>query len=37
MEEEITCSFQKNQVVWAKVHGYPWWPAIVNIVFDKKA
>ena len=24
--EEI---YHKNQIIWAKVHGYPWWPAIV--------
>lgn len=23
--------FQPKEVVWAKVKGYPWWPAYVNI------
>ena len=24
--------FTKDQLVWAKVKGFPWWPAIVNSV-----
>jgi hypothetical protein len=22
--------FSKGEVVWAKLKGFPWWPAIVN-------
>ena len=22
------CKFKKNQVVWAKLKGYPWWPSV---------
>ena len=25
--------FKIDQVVWAKVRGYPWWPAVVRILF----
>ena len=21
--------YEENEVVWAKIHGYPWWPAFV--------
>lgn len=21
--------YEENEVVWAKIHGYPWWPAYV--------
>lgn len=29
--------FQLNDIVWAKVKGYPWWPGIiVKINQDKK-
>ncbi len=27
--------YHKNQLIWAKVHGYPWWPAIVRYFFVK--
>jgi hypothetical protein len=23
--------YEENEVVWAKIHGYPWWPAYVKI------
>jgi hypothetical protein len=26
----ICPSFQPNEVVWAKITGYPWWPAQVS-------
>jgi len=26
----INSSFQKGDLVWGKVKGYPWWPGIVN-------
>lgn len=22
--------YEENEVVWAKIHGYPWWPAFVD-------
>jgi hypothetical protein len=22
--------FQEGEIIWAKIRGYPWWPAIVN-------
>ena len=28
--------FRKGEVVWAKVRGYPWWPAIVRSIQVKK-
>jgi hypothetical protein len=27
--------FRKGEVVWAKVRGFPWWPAIVKSVYIK--
>lgn len=27
-DEEII--FQEEEVVWAKIRGYPWWPAFVK-------
>ena len=26
-------SFSKDEVVWAKLKGYPWWPAMVVEVY----
>lgn len=23
-------TFQENEVVWAKIKGYPWWPGIIE-------
>jgi len=23
-------AYQRGQIVWAKIKGFPWWPAIVN-------
>jgi hypothetical protein len=32
-----TCPYEKDEIVWAKVKGFPWWPAIVaQIVKDAK-
>jgi hypothetical protein len=28
--------FADNEIVWAKVKGYPWWPAIVLSTFPSK-
>ena len=30
MDQENTTQFKKHEIVWAKVQGYPWWPAIVK-------
>ena len=27
-EEEVY--YEEDEVLWAKVRGYPWWPAFVN-------
>ena len=37
MEEEEPI-FEEEEVVWAKIRGYPWWPAYVHIYLriDKK-
>ena len=24
--------FQKDEVVWAKVTGFPWWPGVVSFI-----
>lgn len=26
----MEATYQVNQIVWAKINGYPWWPAYVN-------
>jgi hypothetical protein len=26
--------FEKDEVVWAKIRGFPWWPGIVSKVFE---
>lgn len=26
----MTSVFKKDQLVWAKLKGYPWWPAVVT-------
>ena len=26
--------FQIGDVVWAKIRGYAWWPAMVDLYFD---
>lgn len=30
LETSAYCSFKVGQIVWAKVIGYPWWPAKVS-------
>mmetsp|Transcript_5963 Transcript_5963/g.5255 ORF Transcript_5963/g.5255 Transcript_5963/m.5255 type:complete len:88 (-) Transcript_5963:399-662(-) len=29
--------YSKGEVVWAKIKGYPWWPAVVAKVYHSKA
>lgn len=26
--------FCARELVWAKIHGYPWWPGIINSIDD---
>jgi len=33
--EKKMANFTQNQLVWAKVKGYPWWPAIVTFLHNK--
>ena len=28
----IDMRFKTEQIVWAKVRGYPWWPAVVSLI-----
>jgi hypothetical protein len=28
--------YKEDEIVWAKVKGYPWWPAIVKYIFNIK-
>jgi len=27
-------AFEKGEIVWAKIKGYPWWPAVVATNVD---
>jgi hypothetical protein len=27
-------NYEKGEVVWAKIKGYPWWPAVVGLNFE---
>jgi hypothetical protein len=29
LDEEII--YEEDEVVWAKIRGYPWWPAFVRV------
>lgn len=29
------CKFSKQEVVWAKITGYPWWPASITCLPTK--
>ena len=33
-EEEEDLKFDIDQVVWAKVKGFPWWPSIVTFLIN---
>jgi len=26
----VNLQFEENQVVWAKIKGFPWWPAVIT-------
>jgi hypothetical protein len=28
--------FQSGQIVWAKIKGFPWWPAVIAKIKDTK-
>ena len=28
--------FSKGEIVWAKIRGFPWWPAMVSVKFKEK-
>lgn len=30
------CNYEKHEVVWAKIRGYPCWPAEVQKIYDIK-
>lgn len=32
----MQATYQVNQTIWAKINGYPWWPAYVNSAADDK-
>lgn len=34
MEEEELI-FEEDEVIWAKIRGYPWWPAYVSLILRK--
>ncbi|CAD8051482.1 unnamed protein product [Paramecium sonneborni] len=38
MESEQPESYIKDEIVWAKIRGYPWWPGIVaEVIKDKQS
>jgi hypothetical protein len=32
---EIKYKYSKHEVVWAKISGYPWWPACITCTPSK--
>jgi hypothetical protein len=30
MKVNSNTTFKPRELVWAKIHGYPWWPGIIN-------
>jgi hypothetical protein len=30
-EEEEEVLYEEEEVLWAKIRGYPWWPAFVQM------
>ncbi|CAD8104373.1 unnamed protein product [Paramecium sonneborni] len=36
MQQGCDVKFEINEVVWAKVLGYPWWPAQISSISNKK-
>ncbi len=32
----MSLSFEKGEVVWAKIKGYPWWPAVVGVPCESR-
>lgn len=30
----MEATYQVNQIIWAKINGYPWWPAYINAPSD---
>ncbi|CAD8045769.1 unnamed protein product [Paramecium primaurelia] len=38
MDNEIHESYSKDEIVWAKIRGYPWWPGIIaEVIKDKQS
>ncbi|CAD8054268.1 unnamed protein product [Paramecium primaurelia] len=38
MDSEIPESYSKDEIVWAKIRGYPWWPGIIaEVIKDKQS
>lgn len=37
MQSNATIPFEKKELVWAKIRGYPWWPGIVAKVIEEKS
>ena len=29
--------YEKGEVVWAKIKGFPWWPAVIGLNYDEKS
>ncbi|CAD8050299.1 unnamed protein product [Paramecium sonneborni] len=38
MESDVPESYNKDEIVWAKIRGYPWWPGIIaEVIKDKQS
>lgn len=33
-KREGSATFIKGELVYAKIRGYPWWPAVVSIIIE---
>lgn len=31
-----SCIYNKGELVWAKIRGYPWWPGVVSKICEEK-
>lgn len=37
MDKHAQIIYEDSEVLWAKIRGYPWWPAFVSIILFRLA